>query len=544
MRDFPAAAPDLVAAMLMPGFYPHEPASVELRETHISWVFLAGDLAYKVKKPLVLPFLDYGTVERRREMCREEVRLNRRLAPRIYLRVVGVARAGGRWSLTAEDDPAACEYAVEMTRVDEHRSLAALAAAGTLRPGHVSATATLLAAFHAAAPVAAPERRKLAVLEATLDENVVTLRDSGSGVIEPSRLDAAEHFTRAFLDARRGQFEARAQGGLVRDCHGDLRAEHVIVPEDGDVYIYDCIEFNPELREIDVAADIAFLVMDLSRLGIESLALRLVADYRCAGGDPGDDALLFFFASYRAWVRAKVACIRAQELSGEDPELERVRGEAGELMALGHRFAWRSRGPLVLVLCGVSGTGKTTVAGQVAAVSGWEHLSSDVTRKRLSGLDPTERGGGELYSRTRTIETYRELGRMAAQLLERDRGVVVDATFHLREERDAFRAELGERSESLLFVECHAATETLLARVRKRERQPDRVSDADASVVEHQLAEFEPLDEVPERSRAKLGTEARPAVLAAELEAIVDGLLFPPALDERRRDIPPGGVIP
>ena len=404
----------------------------------------------------MLPFLDYGSVERRREMCREEVRLNRRLAPRIYLRVVGIARDGERWSLTAEDDPAACEYAVQMRRVDERRSLAALAAAGRLRAADVSATAALLAEFHAAAPVAVRGHRALAALEATLDENAVTLRDTGTGVIERSRLDAAEHFTRAFLDARRNQLEARARGGLVRDCHGDLRAEHVIVPERGDVYVYDCIEFNPELRQIDVAADIAFLVMDLTRLGADSFGRRLAEDYRRAGGDLGDDALLFFFASYRAWVRAKVACIRAQELSGEAPECERVGGEAREMMRLGHRFAWRSRGPLVLVLCGVSGTGKTTVGGQVAAASGWEHLSSDVARKRLAGLDPTDRGGAELYSRARTIETYRELGRMAAQRLERDRGVVADATFHRREQRDAFRAGFGDPSAPILFVECRA----------------------------------------------------------------------------------------
>ena len=532
MSDFPVANSDLIAAMLDPGFYPHAPPAVELRETHISWVFLAGDLAYKVKKPLVLPFLDYGTVERRREMCREEVRLNRRLAPRIYLRVVGVVRDGGRWSLTAEDDPAACEYAVEMRRVEERRSLAALAAAGTLRAEHVSATAAVLAAFHVAAPVAARERRELAVLEATLDENLVTLRDSGTGVIEPSRLDAAEHFTRVFLAAKRDQLEARAQGGLVRDCHGDLRAEHVIVPAQGDVYVYDCIEFNSELRQIDVAADIAFLVMDLTRLGAEPLTLRLIAEYRRNGGDAGDDALLFFFAAYRAWVRAKVACIRAQELSGEDPELERVRGEAGELMQLGHRFAWRSRDPVALVICGVSGSGKTTVAGELAAVSGWEHLSSDITRKRLSGLDPSERGGAELYSRERTVDTYRELGRMAAERLERSRGVVVDATFHRREERDAFRGGLGDRPGPLLFIECRASTETLLARVRKRELQPDRVSDADVAVVEHQLAEFEPLDEVSERWRAELQTEAPAADLVADLEAIVDGSLLPSTLGE------------
>ena len=157
----------------------------------------------------------------------------------------------------------------------------------------------------------------------------------------------------------------------------------------------------------------------------------------------------------------------------------------------------------------------------LAEVSGWEHLSSDVTRKRLAGLGPTERGDAHMYSRARTIETYRELGRVAADRLERDGGVLVDGTFHLRHERDAFRAGLG--GELLpLFIECHAPAKTLLARVQRRELQPDRVSDADATVVERQLAEFEPLDEVSERWRAELQTEADPALLVADLEAIVD----------------------
>jgi uncharacterized protein len=513
---------ELVSAMLESDFYPHAPPSVELRETHISWVFLAGDLAYKVKKPLVLPFLDYGTLERRRDMCGEEVRLNRRLAPRIYLRVVGVARDGDRYALTSEGDPDAIEYAVEMWRVDERRSLAALAESGDLKRGHVAATAAVLARFHAAAPPAPAQRADVRILEATLDENLTTLREAGEGIIDRRRLRAAEGFTDAFLAARRGQLEARARAGLVRDCHGDLRAEHVIVPEREDVYVYDCIEFNPELRQIDVAADIAFLVMDLIELGEEPLALGLVADYRSAGGDPGDDPLLFFFAAYRAWVRAKVACLRAAELPEGDAEHERAAEQARELVDLGHRFAWRSRRPLAVVICGVSGAGKTTLARQASKLSGWEHLSSDLTRKRLAGLSATERGGQGLYSRQRTLETYRELGRAAAERLERDGGVFVDATFHLRDERDAFRAGLGDASAPVLFVECRAPAGVLFKRVSARADEPGRVSDADAAVLERQLPAAEPLDEVPAPWRADLLTDGSPEELAAELEALVD----------------------
>src|SRR5215207_5789005 len=213
--------------MLEPGFYPRAPGSVELRETHISWVFLAGELAYKVKKPLVLPFLDYGTLARRREMCAEEVRLNRRLAPLIYLDVVAIVRNGDRYALAPADDPAAVEYAVEMRRVDEDRSLAALAVAGQLEAEQVVAVAPLLAGFHADAPrVDAAPGEYLRALEAILDENLTTLREAGEAVLARPRLDAAERYTRAFVSARRDQLAGRAAGGLVRDCHGDLRAEH------------------------------------------------------------------------------------------------------------------------------------------------------------------------------------------------------------------------------------------------------------------------------------------------------------------------------
>jgi aminoglycoside phosphotransferase family enzyme/predicted kinase len=522
----PTGVPELVSALLEPAFYPHAPAAVELRETHISWVFLAGDLAYKVKKPLVLPFLDYGTLERRHRMCREEVRLNRRLAPAIYLRVVGISRAGGGYSLTSEDDPGAIEYAVEMRRADEARSMAALALAGNLEGEHVVATAAVLACFHGAAPAAPPEPGDISVLERTLDENATTLREMGDGIVDPTRLHAAEHFTRSFLAAGRDRLAGRARSGLIRDCHGDLRAEHVIVPEQGEIYVYDCVEFNPELRQIDVAADFAFLVMDLTRLGQGSLALRMVEAYRGAGGDPGDDALVSFFASYRAWVRAKVACVRARELPSEDPDRERAASDARELIALGHRFAWRARRPLVLVLCGVSGSGKTTLARELRELSGWEHVSSDLIRKRLAGLAPTERGGEDLYSRERTIETYRELGKIAAERLRSDAGVIVDATFHLREEREAFLAGLGPNSAPLLFVECRASDETLRDRVRRRALDADRVSDADTAVLRRQLAARKPLEEIPRSRRAEFVTEAEPTLLASELEALLDARLF------------------
>lgn len=521
MANGDAERAELVAAMLDPGFYPHAPRSVELRDTHISWVFLAADLAYKVKKPVVFPFLDYGTVERRHEMCREEVRLNRRLAPEVYLRVVGIARAGDRYTLCSEDDPEAVEYAVEMRRVEEHRSLAALATRGEVDPAQIRVVGARLARFHSEAAQAPAEFCDLASLDATLDENLTTLRARGSGIVPEARLDAAECFTRRSFAARHDELEARARAGLVRDCHGDLRAEHVIVPARAPVYVFDCVEFNASLRGIDVAADIAFLVMDLARLGAGRLGVPLIEAYREAGGVPGSDALVSFFASYRAWVRAKVACVRVHELESGDPERSRQEAEAREFLRLGHLFAWRARGPLVLVICGVAGTGKTTVARKLAELSGWTHVSSDVTRKRLAGLVPTERGDEGLYSPAFTSRTYRELGRAAAEELAGVGGAIVDATFHRRSARAAFLDGLGARA-APLFVECRASTEVLLSRVRERDLDPERTSDADATIVRRQLAELEPLVEVPANTRLDLLTDADPDRLAVAVECFVD----------------------
>ena len=508
--------------MLDPSFYPHRPAAVELRESHISWVFLAGDRAYKVKKALRFPFLDYGTLERRREMCAEEVRLNRRFAPEIYLGVLGIAHEGGTWSFTAEDDPRACEYAVEMRPIDEDRTLAALQARGALGVEEVAAVARRLAEIHADAPPASPERSDVAALVASLEENLATLAESCLATPGKDRLESARTFTRAFLSGRREDLERRARSGLVRECHGDLRAEHVIVPERGPVYVFDCVEFDPALREIDVATDLAFLIMDLSALGAEDLALVLVDRYRDAGGDPGDDAMLAFLASYRAWVRAKVACVRALELPDGSPERAAKAEEAASRFRLGHRFAWRARRPLVLVICGVAASGKTTLAKAAAEASGWAHLSSDVVRKRLAGVDPHERAGAEHYTAEFTGRTYRELGTFARERLEESGGVIVDATFHLRSERDAFRDGLGEIAGRLLFVECRAGRKDLLARVRARERDPARTSDADAGVVERQLAAREPLAEIPPPDRAEVATDRGPERTLVALESAVD----------------------
>jgi aminoglycoside phosphotransferase family enzyme/predicted kinase len=512
--------PEVVRAMLDPGFYPNRPARVELRETHASWVFLAGELAYKLKKPVRFPFLDYGTPEQRQRMCREEVRVNSSLAPAYYLGVGSVARRDGRLELAPEDDPGAIDYVVEMRTIPEELTLERLASEGTLDESQIDAVARALARFHAEAPALGDPALRVSRLLQALAENLETLRSAGPPAIPEARLQAAERFTDAFLRARRGQLEQRAEAGLVRDGHGDLRAEHVILTDP--VQIFDRIEFDPALREIDVAADLAFLVMDLGRLGAWSHSRRLAVAYREAGGDPGDEPLLSFLAAYRAWVRAKVACLRAAEPGVGGAQAGSAIEQARALHALGHRFAWRARLPFVLFVCGVAASGKTTLADEAAALSGLPQIGSDATRKRLAGLAPTERGAPEHYSGEFNRRTYRALGAAAAGAVAVHGGASGDATARGRADRDAFRAGLGDCGAPVLFARCLAPAPLLLERARLRQSRPGRVSDAGPEVVESQIGRFEPLDEVPEGLRAEVRTDRDRGAQLLDLESLLD----------------------
>ena len=511
-----SAAVDRLAAALGP---------VERRETHGSWVLLTADRAYKVKKPLVLDFLDYGTLERRRAMCREEVEQNRRGAPDVYLGVraivptatatatataasTGTGEGEGERegvALAPEDAPGAIEYAVEMRRFDEHATLAA-AGDGT---GVIERVGRALAAYHDRCPVVeAPGA--VEQLRRTVDDNFATLATLLAGrAADARRLALAQRFAVAFLAARAAQLEARAAAGRVLDGHGDLRAEHVVLGPR--IELVDAIEFDPALRRTDAGLDLAFLVMDLHALGRAGDAAGLVRAYRDAGGDPGDDELVAFFASYRAQVRAKVALIRAGQ-PGADAAAART--EAGSLLRLAGRLAWRALGPIVLAVCGPAASGKTTLAAALSVRSGLPHYSSDVVRKRRRGLAPSDRAPAGAYTAAANADTYRALGALAAGSPS---GAIVDATFRRATERHEFREALGEAADRLVFVECRVPLAILRERAGVRLRDPRRVSDATPALAARQLEEFEPLDEVPAGAHLLVRADRDPYGLAAEV---------------------------
>jgi uncharacterized protein len=518
-RYNPHVTDELVEALSRPTAYPHRPADVEVRETHISWVFLAGERAYKLKKPVKLDFVDYGTPERRWQMCEAEVRLNRRLAPDIYLGTRGVALLKGGAELTEADDPRAVDFLVEMRRYDERRTLAARLERGKLTNVQLRDVATTLARFHREArSVPAGEPAALAA-ERRFERNAHELIGLLEQRPEIDHALALERFAHAFIAGHAQTFETRAASGAIREGHGDLRADHVLI--DGAVEIVDCVEFDLEFRELDVADELAFLLLDLAMRGGERYGPELVAAYRGAGGDPGDVALLAFYAVYRALVRAKVARVRCAQAPPGSAEHAHHSARARELMSLAERFAWRARTPLVIAVCGVAGSGKSHLATALAVRSGLPHLSSDVTRKRLAGVATDRRAPEAAYSAEWNARTYAELARLTTVALAERGGAIVDATFRHPADRQTFAAAFDSRS-PMLFVECIAPPSVLAARGARRERGSERISDAGAAIIMRERLSWAPLDEVPAEAHVVLRTDRPIAQIVDDLLSVLD----------------------
>jgi hypothetical protein len=482
---------------------------VAVRETHISRVLLTRDRAYKFKKPVRLPFVDYSTLDRRRTFCREEIRLNRRLAPDIYRGVRAVVSVTPRIELAPEDSDGAIDFVVEMRRYDERCTLAQRLAARSAGEREVRAVGRRLAEFHAAADRPAHPERSVPAFVAMLAENFATLRDLGGDVEDAAAL------ADAVLGGRRPELVRRARAGLVRDGHGDLRAEHVVL-ERG-IEIVDCVEFDPALREIDVGLDLAFLVMDLLRHDAR-LAAALVYAYREAGGDPGDDALLTFFAAQRALIRAKVALVRATQVDAADAA--RRRADAADLLALAHRLGWGLRlGPAAIV-CGPAATGKSTLAAALAERADAVVLSSDLFRKELVGVAPTARAPAAAYGPAVNRRTYEALGVSARENVGAGERVIVDATFRFAADRAAFADAFAGAAE-LVWIECQAPADVISARACARAVRPG-VSDAGPSVAARQVGEWEPLD-APEH--VVVGTDREYAAVLDALRERLDARL-------------------
>ncbi|MGH2911270.1 MAG: AAA family ATPase [Solirubrobacteraceae bacterium] len=521
----------LLRALLTPAMYDTN-SPVEVCETHASWVFLAGDLAYKVKKPVQLAFLDYSTLARRHAACREEVRVNRELAPDIYLGVKAIVQVSGGFRFTSEDAPEAVEYAVVMRRFDETHTLQGSIEAGSLTRAQIGEVALCLADFHDRSPALAAggAAQMLEAWMANIEE-IERLRTPREW-----RVAVMRGFGEAFVKAHSTEIERRVEEGCVRDGHGDLRCEHVLLGPP--VRVVDRIEFDPALRHLDVACDLAFLTMDLEAHRRRWAAQELVRAYRDAGGSPGSEQLRDFYGAYWALVRAKVALIAAASGVGASPRRERARAE--RLWKLAERLCWRARSPVAIVVCGSAGSGKSTLAAELAHRSGFPIVSSDVVRKRHAGLAAAERARPEHYTESFTQATYELLTRDALAQLDRRGAVIVDATCHTKSERAQLFESLDRSDVTFLVVRCQVTLQTALDRASARMRSPGRISDATPQIVAEQFPLFQALGKIPAGSVFELDTEQDLDAQVAELASAVDRrMLEVRAFPQPARDVYP-----
>lgn len=513
-RTDPALLQALVTPVMYGGSLP-----VVVHETHASWVFVVGERAYKIKKPVALGFLDYSTLSRRHAACREEVRINQKLAPDIYLGVRAIVRTATGFVFAPEGTPNLVEYAVEMQSFDEADTMEGMIAAGALTPAHIKDVARRLASFHRSAPAVAGggPSQVLQTWRANIQE-LGRLEHPGHW-----HMDTMRRFGEAFVNAHAKEIEQRARDGHVRDGHGDLRCEHVLVRPA--VRVVDRIEFDPALRRTDVACDLAFLTMDLEAHGQRRVARELVSAYLHAGASPGSEVLRSFYAAHRALVRAKVTLVDAAE---HKPHARRTRLEhAKRLWILAELLCWRARRPLVIVVCGPAASGKSTLAAELGRRSQLPVVSSDEVRKRYAGLPVTERAGPEHYTRGFTHVTYDLLGREALAHLCRDCGVIVDATCNTRSQRALLMHRLDLHAVTRLVIHCQVTLETARARAAQRMQSPERISDATPEIVAEQFRCFEPLDELPTGSVLALDAEQAIEVQVAEATRAVDERLSP-----------------
>ena len=503
--------PPLITALLDPARYPHPVERVELVQTHGAWVLLAGAFAYKIKKPVRFTFMDFSTLGSRRHACETELRVNRRFqlhdrpATHLYLGVLPIVGTEARpaWGQAGTaDDQQAIEFAVQMRRFDEAARLDHVCQRGALTAAHLVGLARRMAAFQARAAAAGtgqPWGHATAAMRWPR-ENFVALRSALTAPAEAARVRELSEWTEQRFIAIEPLLSRRRQKERVREGHGDLHLANLVLIED-EVLPFDAIEFNDELRWIDVASDMAFLWMDLLDHGQPGLANVWLSEWLDACGDVSATSVWTFFASYRAGVRAKVATLRAQQQggAGASDEADASLDEARRYLALAHAMA-HPPAPRLVITHGLSGSGKTWASGrwlQAEATGRAIRLRSDVERKRLHGVSPLAASGSGLnaglYGPQAHTETYASLRSRARLLLQEGWTVLVDAAFLRAAERRAF-AELAQAVGCPFhIIACEAPPEVLRERIRARQAGGDDASEATLAVLEQQFGWVEPL---------------------------------------------------
>jgi uncharacterized protein len=538
----------------------HEPITVI--QTHASAVVLTASRVYKLKKPKDFGFFDYSTPALRRHFCQQEVLLNARLAPQVYLGVAPVLLfASGRLRFgptflpgdvplpgTMLDGGCVVDYAVVMLRLPDEATLEFRVRTGTASPSLLQEIARYVAAFHATSSTDAhiASFGGVEVIRGNWEENFVQMKPYIDRSLDALTYNRIVEYICHFLDERTALFTSRVRDGCIRDCHGDLRLQHVYVLDEPDfpahrLAILDGIEFNARFRYSDVASEVAFLAMELEAAGRYDLSRVFVDSYITETGDEALREVLPFYICYRACVRGKVFSFQLDEPEVPETQREAAQGEAVSLFALAASYASGPSRPTLLMMGGVMGTGKSTLACALQHELGWALFSSDTIRKQLACLDPAQPQadafGQGVYSSERTARTYQAVLVEAGAVLASGRSVLLDASFIRRTDRQAAAREATARGAHTIFVECICPREVALERLARRwktrversqatNEEASRASDGRPALYEAQCAAWENFDCDESRQMQHIVVSTAPA-LADSCEQVLDALHLP-----------------
>ena len=484
----------LINALSDPSVYPHRPGSVQVIQTHISIVFVAGPYVYKVKKPLSMGFLDFSTLEKRKFFCLQEVSLNSRFSENIYLGVVSICESSaGRINLNEEG--AEIECAVLMRYIPEQKVLRNALALGMVNESTIDRVSNSIKEFHLKAVggpqisiFGAPE-----VITRNIKENFYQTEDFIGETISAETFESVRSASLKFLEENRGYLEQRVKEGHIRDCHGDLHLDHVILFDK--IMLVDCIEFNDRFRYSDSLADIAFLLMDLDFSGYPAFSRRVLSGY--VGDERRKTAqdLLVFYKSYRAYVRGKVQSFASRESEIEAKVRLKSASTASSYFRLAKAYFELPPNPTLVIMCGLMGSGKSFLASRLAERLGIKAIRSDVTRKQTMGISPVEHRldnfGEGIYTRESSDQIYRLMLERAAVDLEKNETIILDASFIKRSDRIAARDLASNYNADFLLIYCETTDDVIHSRLIRRIEETDEPSDGRWDLYHRQKTEFE-----------------------------------------------------
>ncbi len=485
----------VVKSLLNPYVYPEATENVRLVQTHISYIFIADDYVYKIKKPVDFGFLNFTTLDRRRFFCNEEVRLNSRLSPGMYLGVVEVRESDS--GATFRGNGKVIDYAVKMKRLPESRMLDRMLAENRVTAEDIREVAKVIASFHLRAERggAIDEYGASANIRRTCEDNFRKIGEFAHLSPVKKDLEMLRNWVNSFITTNERLFADRVKNGFIRDCDGDIHLENICLTTP--VAIFDCIEFNDRFRFIDTTADIAFFLMDLDFHGKKNFSGVFLDEYIRHTADTGLTRLLDFYKVNRAIVRCKVESLKVLDPDIPDAEKLAAMDKALRYFRLSRGYVVRRKLPqAIIITCGPTGTGKSFIAAALAFELGMQVFSSDAVRKELANIQPDQRCldryGKGIYSPEYNEATYRELMQRSGKALDGGESVIIDATFRRRPDRDLLRSLASCRGIPLIIVRTDCPDTVVKLRLEEREQDPDAISDGRWELYPAQKDEFEP----------------------------------------------------